>query len=138
MRLRSNERSLMNDLVILKADDGFHFLETRRFAETSIEAIDIEDGIYTAYDAEGMKLQLAGAPNNAGIISDPLEPEDCKAALIPALREHFCRLGFPETAVSGLGFSELVTIGVERFLERPPESFESRLRRLQRRLFSRD
>ncbi len=60
---------VMREPIILEADDGFHFMATRSFAEIWLEAIDIESGIYTVYDAEGFKLDLAPSAKGAGVIT---------------------------------------------------------------------
>jgi hypothetical protein len=127
----------MREPIILEADDGFHFLATRRFAELSLEAIDIEAGIYTVYDADGFKLHLAPAPNGAGAISAPAIPESCSEQLAPKLREYLSRVGAPDSVVSSLPFSGLVALAAERFLEREPEPLGPRLRRAIRGLLHR-
>ena len=124
----------MREPIIVEADDGFHFIATRSFAEISLEAIDIENGIYTVYDADGLKLDLAPAPNGAGVISSPPMPQDCSAQLIPKLREFLDRIGIPDPAVSGRSFQELVQLGVDRVLEREAEPFATRLWAALRRL----
>lgn len=127
----------MREPIILEADDGFHFMATRRWAELSLEAIDIENGVYTVYDADGFRLQLAAAANGAGAISLLVAPENCSAQLAPRLRQYLSEVGIPAAAVSGLPFPGLVQLGVERFLEREPEPLGLRLRRAIGRLFRR-
>lgn len=118
----------MREPIIIEAEDGFHFIATRSFAEISLEATDIENGIYTVYDADGCKLDLTSAPNGAGIISEPTVPTDCSTQLVPKLREYLVLAGLPESTLSDSTFAELVQIGVERFLEQEPEPLSSRLR----------
>jgi hypothetical protein len=127
----------MREPIILEADDGFHFMATRRLAEVSLEAIDIEAGVYAVYDADGFKLHLAPAPNGAGVISAPAIPESCSEQLAPKLREYLARVGIRESTVSTLSFAALVALAVERLLEREREPLGSRLRRVIRRLFHR-
>ena len=125
----------MREPIIVEADDGFHFIATLSFAEVSLEAIDIENGEYTCYDADGFKLELAPALNGAGVISSPKVLLDCRSELEHKLREFFIRVGVPESEVSRDGFAELVQLGVERFLEHPPQPLSDRLWAAIRSLF---
>jgi hypothetical protein len=116
----------MREPMIIEADDGFHFIATRSYAEVSLEAIDINNGEYRCYDADGFKLDLAPAPNGAGLISSPNVPVDCRSELEEKLRQFFVRVGVPDSEMLGAGFSELVQIGIERFLEHPPKPLSDR------------
>jgi len=49
----------MKTPIILKADDGISWWTTASQLESWIESPDIEEGIYTAWDAEGQILELS-------------------------------------------------------------------------------
>jgi hypothetical protein len=125
----------MREPIIVEADDGFHFIATRSFAELHYEATDIQNGEYTCFDADGFKLDLMPAPNGAGLISSPDILVDCRSDLEPRLRDFFVRVGVAESEVSKADFAALVQLGADRFLEHPPQPLGNRVRAAIRRFF---
>jgi hypothetical protein len=127
----------MREPIIVEADDGFHFIAMLSFAEMSLEAIDITNGEYTVYDADGFKLDLGPAASGGGVISSPEFLVNCRSELEPKLRQFFVRLGIPSSELSTAAFSDLIQVGVDRFIEQPPQIRSSHFWAAIRGLFRR-
>jgi hypothetical protein len=125
----------MSELIILDADDGLHFLPSRAAAESWMEAIDVEDGIYTVYNADGARLDLTVSPVGDVVISSPQTQQDCRAQLAPRMTDFFMRFGVPDDVLSGLAFSDLVQLGAERFIEPEPQPIGALFWAMLRHLF---
>ena len=74
--------------VVLDGDGGADIFRTVADAERYVERVDIEAGVYTAYDAAGRLLNLwpAYRSNYGGKLSLPEPPEDRSEELAAALR----------------------------------------------------
>ncbi len=78
---------MIQEPIILDGDGGAEVFRTKEEAERYTEPVDIENGVYVAYDAAGRLLHLGvSADGFRGHLSLPDPPEDRGVELAEALR----------------------------------------------------
>ena len=78
---------MIQEPIILDGDGGADVFRTKEEAECYTEPIDIENSVYTAYDAAGRLLNLGvSADGLRGRLTLPATPEDRSRELAEALR----------------------------------------------------
>jgi hypothetical protein len=89
--------SLQLPIIVAEGEDISVF-ESVKSAESYIEAIDVDDGVYQAWDSEGRVLTLTADPPYKALITravhisveqpEKLEPEKLEAYLAKVLRKY--------------------------------------------------
>ena len=112
--------------IIVIGDDGPNAFASVEAAEGYMEAIDVEEGVYSAaYDANGccLAISVESEPSRAlfglipgtieRIVLAPAERVDCEGELRRVITEHLSRLGSPLPALR-VTLSEAVAAFVAR------------------------
>lgn len=104
--------------IILVADDGISWYQTTADLERDLESPDVNAGVYQAFDATGLRLQLQCPPNRSttwfsfGVDVEPVtvgsgtvhDPQSLELALRDHLT-HVAGLNCPQDA----GLSQLIS-----------------------------
>lgn len=77
--------------VVVQGDDGFEAFTSVEAACRQIEAIDVQDGVYQAFDARGARLTLATSGRWVLLSQDGHEPAD-PDRLAECLRDYLTRV----------------------------------------------
>lgn len=94
-------------------DVGFYRSNAEVLAQ--IEAIDVENQEYYAFDSEGRLLALALAENNVILIEEVEAEPSHQQILRTILIEHFANLGIPDERYLATSLDELVELGITEY-----------------------
>ena len=95
--------ALMKTPILLRADDGLTWWRNSGNLESYVESPDIADGIYSAWDAEGQRLNLEAARKSFfgmstvsnGVLSDSgsYEPEYLHSVITSHIKDVYDQAG---------------------------------------------
>lgn len=101
------EPIIINESKVLDRSGDITFFKTVTKAERYIEPIDVENGEYFAFDAQGRLLSLS-VVGNAVVITDRNPVENCHDILEKIMTEYLSRLDIPVEDFRRLSFSILL------------------------------
>ncbi len=75
-----------------------------------LEAIDVRNGEYIGFDADGYRLSITADEYDNVQISRTLPPDSCPKELEVILREYAIRVGFEKSDVANIGMPQLISL----------------------------
>jgi hypothetical protein len=115
----------MTPPIIVVGDGGIDLFDDVAAAESSMEAIDVANGEYVAYDSKGMRLALTVSQKKRWIGRidlvriEELPNSICETeALLSALREFLLQIGFPQIQCDNVPLSELIQMALRNYERR--------------------
>lgn len=99
--------------IDVAGDVGFYRSNAEVLAQ--IEAIDVENQEYHAFDSDGRLLTLSLGENDVILIEEAETEPSHQQMLRTILIEHFAHLGVPEERCRAASLGELVELGITEY-----------------------
>lgn len=101
------EPIIINESKVIDRSGDVTFFETVTKAERHLEAIDVENEEYFAFDSQGHLLKLSVVRDGVAI-TDKTPFENCRNILKKVMIDYLLRTNTPEEELRELSFSDLL------------------------------